>query len=128
RGIDQIATGRVIVATWEPYGERVLEVIRELGLNLEVILNKRAVMVLPSGVSKATGLQAALDELGISARATIGFGDAENDLDFLAHCGCGVAVANALPIVRAAAGLVTAASHGAGVVELIDRILRDDSP
>ena len=61
RGVTPLSVGRVIVATWEPQQEAVLEAIRELGLELQVIFNKGAVMVLPSGVNKATGLTAALE-------------------------------------------------------------------
>ena len=61
-----------------------LEAIRDLGLELQVIFNKGAVMVLPSGVNKATGLDAALDELGLSPHNVVGVGDAENDHAFLA--------------------------------------------
>jgi hydroxymethylpyrimidine pyrophosphatase-like HAD family hydrolase len=125
RGVGPISVGRVIVATWEPHRAAVLETIRALGLDLRVILNKRAVMVLPSGVDKATGLTAALDELGLSPHDVVGVGDAENDHAFLASCGLGVAVANALPMLKERADLVTRADHGAGVVELIDMMLGD---
>ena len=80
-------------------------------------------MVLPSGVDKASGLRIALEELRISAHNTVGVGDAENDQAFLALCGYSVAVANALPGVKQRADYVTRADHGAGVVELIDRLL-----
>ena len=43
--------------SWEPHQHAVLEAIRELGLELHVILNKGAVLMLPSGVNKATGLR-----------------------------------------------------------------------
>src|ERR1700754_3220109 len=52
-GVGPISVGRVIVATWEPHETRVLETIRDLGLELQVIFNKGAVMVLPAGVNKA---------------------------------------------------------------------------
>ncbi|MBX9626040.1 MAG: HAD hydrolase family protein, partial [Gemmataceae bacterium] len=45
-----LAVGRVIVATWEPHQHTVLGVIQDLGLEMQVIFNKGAVMVLPSGV------------------------------------------------------------------------------
>jgi HAD superfamily hydrolase (TIGR01484 family) len=128
RGVGPISVGRVIVATWQPHAPTVRTVIDELGLDLRVILNKRAVMVLPTGIDKATGLAAALDELGLAPRATIAVGDAENDLALLDLCGFSVAVANALPALMARADLVTARGHGAGVVELIERILADDLP
>lgn len=120
------SVGRGIVATWEPHQDAVLNVIRELGLELHVIFNKGAVMVLPSGVNKGTGLKVALDELGVSAHNVVGFGDAENDHAFLASCECAVAVANALPVVKRRADIVTAKTHGAGVAEVIEQLLRDD--
>ena len=61
-----LSAGRRIVATWEPHQHAVLEAIRELGLELQIIFNKGAVMVLPAGVSKASGLEAALALLELS--------------------------------------------------------------
>jgi hydroxymethylpyrimidine pyrophosphatase-like HAD family hydrolase len=126
RGVAPISMGRVIVATWEPHETTVLDVIRDLGLELHVIFNKGAVMILPSGVNKATGLATALDELGISPGDTVAIGDAENDHAFLESCGVGVAVSNALPALKERADFVTAGSHGAGVAELIDALIADD--
>jgi hydroxymethylpyrimidine pyrophosphatase-like HAD family hydrolase len=74
-------------------------------------------------VNKASGLHIALSGLGIAPENVVGVGDAENDLDFLAICGAGVAVANALPEVKSKVAHVTRADHGAGVEELINEIL-----
>jgi hydroxymethylpyrimidine pyrophosphatase-like HAD family hydrolase len=126
RGVTNVAVGRVIVATWEPFGELVRRTIHDLGLALEVTLNKGAVMVLPRGVSKASGLASALAELGLAAHEVVAVGDAENDLTMLAASGLGVAVANALPSLRAAADLVTRGDHGRGVAELASRIVADE--
>lgn len=126
KGVDSLEIGRVIVATWKPHETTVMEVIRELGLELQVILNKDAVMVLPSNLDKATGLLAVLEELGISADNTVGVGDAENDLAFMKVCGFSVAVANALPAIKESADWVTKSDRGAGVTELIDRIIATD--
>lgn len=120
------AVGRVIVATWLPYENTVLQTIQELKLELQIILNKDAVMVLPAGINKATGLNAALAELEISTDETVAVGDAENDLDFMNVCGCAVAVANALPMVKERADLVTKGARGAGVVELIEQMISND--
>ncbi len=127
RGVP-LAVGRAILATREPYEVTVIEAIRELGLELHVIFNKGAVMVLPSGINKGTGLRRALDELGLSHHGLAGIGDAENDHALLGACECGVAVANALPALKQRADLVTRQEHGAGVAELIQRILADDLP
>ena len=126
RGTMPLSVGRVIVATREPHEVEVLGAIRELGLEHEVIFNKGAVMVLPSGVNKATGMAAALDELGLSCHNVVAVGDAENDHAFLGASECAVAVANALPSLRERADLVTTRDHGAGVAELIGRLLADD--
>lgn len=126
RGVDPLSVGHVIVATWHPNETTVLEVIRELELELEIIFNKGAVMVLPPGVDKAGGLVVALSELGLSPRNVVGIGDAENDHAFLRLCGVSVAVANALPTLKERCDAVTRRPYGAGVVELIDRLLADD--
>lgn len=126
RGVAPLSVGHVIVATWEPHEKTVLDTIHDLGLELQVIFNKGAVMVLPSGVNKATGLAAALNDLGLSVHNAVGVGDAENDHAFLKVCECSAAVANALPAVKDTADVVTRRDHGAGVAELIDRLVADD--
>jgi hydroxymethylpyrimidine pyrophosphatase-like HAD family hydrolase len=126
RGVQPLSLGHCIVATWHPHESTVLEVIRDMGLELQVIFNKDAVMVLPSGVNKASGLQVALSELHLSPHNTVGVGDAENDHVFLGMCECSVAVANALPSLKERADLVTSDSHGAGVEELIEKLLSED--
>lgn len=126
RGVDRISVGRVIVATWEPYQEIVLGTIRDLGLELQVIFNKGAVMILPSGVNKASGLAEALAVLGLSRHNVVAVGDAENDHALLMSAECGVAVANALPSLKTTADVVMHGDHGTGVVELVEHILRDD--
>ncbi len=126
RRVDPLSVGRVIVATWHPNEDVVLDTIRELGLELQVIFNKGAVMVLPSGVNKASGLQAALGELRLSPHNAVGIGDAENDHAFLTLCECAVAVENALPALKERCDLVTDADHGRGVAELAERLLATD--
>ncbi|MBI3949746.1 MAG: HAD-IIB family hydrolase [Acidobacteria bacterium] len=126
RNVEPLSVGRVIVATWHPHETTMLEVIRELGLELQVIFNKGAVMVLPSGVNKATGLMSALTELGLSPHNIVGIGDAENDHAFLSLCECSVAVANALPMLKDRADFVTTGDHGSGVIELIDMLVDSD--
>ncbi len=120
------AAGKAVVATWEPHQDAVLQSIKELGLELQVIFNKGAVMVLPTGVNKATGLKVALDKLCLSPHNTVGVGDAENDHALLAACECGVAVDNALPFLKERADLVMKGRSSAGVVELCEQILADD--
>lgn len=126
RGVEPLAVGHVVVATIDTHKQTVLGAIEELGLELQIVFNKGAVMVLPAGVNKATGLAAALDELGLSLHNVVGVGDAENDHAFLTACECGVAVHNALGSLMEQADFVTLSDDGEGVVELIDHILDND--
>lgn len=127
RGVSNISVGHSIVAAWEPDQGIIVDVIRELGLELHIIFNKGALMVLPTGVNKATGLEAALAQLDISEHAVVGVGDAENDHSFLAVCGCSAAVSNALPGLRSEVDIQLNKDHGAGVIELIDDLLTRDA-
>jgi HAD superfamily hydrolase (TIGR01484 family) len=127
RGVEPLSVGQCIVATWEPNETAVLEVIRELGLELQIIFNKGAVMVLPPGINKAAGLKVALEDLELSPHNVVAVGDAENDLAFLNICGCPAAVANALPSLKQSVDLVLEKERGAGVIELIDRIHASDA-
>jgi hydroxymethylpyrimidine pyrophosphatase-like HAD family hydrolase len=122
-----MSVGRSIIATWKPHEATVLACIRDLGLENQIIFNKDAVMVLPAGVNKATGLAAALAELEISPHNVVGIGDAENDHAFLHACGCAVAVANALPMLKQGADLVTRGARGTGTAELMERLVAEDA-
>ncbi|MCG3200447.1 MAG: HMP-PP phosphatase [Gammaproteobacteria bacterium] len=126
RGVNPLEVGQVIVATLEPHRTAVQDVVWDLGLEAQVIGNREAVMVLPAGVNKASGLGYALRKLGLSRHEVVGVGDAENDHSFLARCECAVAVANAVPAIKENATFVTAAENGSGVVELIDELIADD--
>ncbi|MEO5656357.1 MAG: HAD-IIB family hydrolase, partial [Nitrospiria bacterium] len=126
RGVDPLGVGRVIVATRTPHEGTVLQVIREWGLEFQVIFNKGAVMVLPAGINKATGLKVALDELGLSPHNVVGIGDAENDHAFLSLCECGVAVGDALPMLAERADFRTTGFAAEGAIELIDEVLATD--
>ncbi len=125
-GVEPLSVGRTIVATWEPHETAVLESIRELGLELQIIFNKGAVMVLPANINKAFGLKAALERLSLSPHNVVGIGDAENDHAFLAYCGCAVAVDNALPAVKEKVDFVTRGARGEGVIELASRLEETD--
>lgn len=126
KGVDPLDCGKVIVATWCPHEAILLQTIHELGLEMQVIFNKGAVMAMPSGVNKATGLEQALMELGLSRHNTVTIGDAENDHAMFSFCECSAAVANALPMVREHADLITRGDHGEGVCELMTMLLDDE--
>jgi hydroxymethylpyrimidine pyrophosphatase-like HAD family hydrolase len=125
-GVMPLSEGKVIVSTQRPNETKILEIIRDMGFELHVIFNQSAVMVLPSGVNKASGMKAGLHDVGLSPHNCVGVGDAENDHAFLAVTECSVAVANAIEALKKKADYVTTAAAGEGVVELIDQLLSSD--
>jgi hydroxymethylpyrimidine pyrophosphatase-like HAD family hydrolase len=126
RAPDAFGIGETLVATVKPHERVALDVIRDLGLELRIIFNGDAVMIVAPGVSKASGLAAALADLELSPLNVVGIGDAENDHALLNACGLAAAVANALPELKKHADLVTRGVAGAGVAELIDTLVADD--
>ena len=112
-------SGQVLIAGAAADEPAALEVVRELGLDCQLIRNRGELMILPAGVTKGTGLLEALGELGLSPHNTIGVGDAENDHSLLDACEVGVAVANAVDALRAHADMMLALPDGEGVADLL---------
>jgi hydroxymethylpyrimidine pyrophosphatase-like HAD family hydrolase len=115
--------GLSIVATLSSFATPVREAIQEAGVPRVLEFNKEALMLLPAGITKGTGVQAALDALGVAAASAAAIGDAENDDALLAACGWGVAVADAVPALRARAWHVTRAPASRGVIEFVEEYL-----
>jgi HAD superfamily hydrolase (TIGR01484 family) len=125
--VEPLNVGDVVVATSRENAPIVLRAIERLGLQLEVIFNKASLMVLPTGVSKATGLTAVLKAMGINPEDVAGIGDAENDAALIGICGLGAAVANAVPELKQQADRVMPGEAGLGVAQLIDDLLSTDA-
>ena len=126
KGVTPLSVGKVIVATDRPHETAVIQTIWEMGLELQIIFNGNAVMVLPPGTNKASGLKTALQQLGLSLHEVVGVGNSENDHSLLAVCECGIAVANAIDSLKSAAAYVTRGSGGAGVVEVMEALIESD--
>ncbi len=121
--LEEFIVGETIIATKAHAAETVRRALARFAPGLAIILNTDSLMVLPEGIDKASGLAAALAELGLEASSIAAIGDAENDMVFLGAAGTAVAVANALPAVKAIADRVTTRPRGAGVAEFIDSVL-----
>ena len=118
--------GSSIIATTEGYADPALAAIRDTGVERTLVFNKGALMLLPGGVTKGTGLDEALTVLALSAHNMVGIGDAENDHAFLAMSECAVAVADAIPALRERADYVTRAPGARGVIEFLQDHLVND--
>lgn len=115
-----VRSGQVLLAGHADMATTALADIHRLGLDCQLIYNRNELMVLPAGITKATGLRQALLELEVSHHNSIAVGDAENDQAMLDCCELGVAVANAVDSLRLRADLVTSQPAGEGVRELLD--------
>lgn len=107
-----VRRGEVLLATDSVHDEFVMSVIDRLGFECQIVRNRGALMVLPAGINKGSGLGEALADLGISPHNTVGIGDAENDHSLLDACEIGVAVGDAVPSLRARADLVLPGEDG----------------
>lgn len=124
--VSPLEVGEVIVATAHPNERRIIEVIHQLGLELQIVFNRDEVMVLPPGINKGSGLLAALSRMGLSAHEVVAIGDAANDHSFLAVCECAVATAEAPEALRSKADFTTRGSNGAAVQELANELIETD--
>ena len=116
-------TGAVVVGTWEQHANKLLELVRRFGIDGQLIFNRAALMLLPSGINKAVGVRRALEELGRSERNLIAFGDAENDTPMLSSAEVGVAARGSVPAVSSLADDSISQPGGAGVALYIRRLI-----
>ena len=79
-----------------------------------------------AAANKGDALLALAAHLGITQAQTMAFGDGLNDLAMLRAAGCGVAMGNAHPELKAAADLVTADCDADGVAAVIEALLRGE--
>jgi hydroxymethylpyrimidine pyrophosphatase-like HAD family hydrolase len=115
-----VRQGRVLLACEARHAGAIVEEIARLELDCQVVRNRAAMMVLPGGVTKGTGLAQALGNLGVSRHSTLAVGDAENDHHLLDVCELGIAVNNAVDSLKERADLVLEESDGGGVAQLLD--------
>jgi hydroxymethylpyrimidine pyrophosphatase-like HAD family hydrolase len=125
-GVTPLSVGHVIVATTRENEGVVFDVIREFGLDVQIIYNQDSAMILPNGVNKASGLAVALNDLGRTPSSTVAVGDAENDLAMMFFSELGVAVGSAEIEIKNQADFVVPGAAGTSVIELIDRLVSDD--
>ena len=126
KNVKPLEIGESIVATLRPHEVSALEAIRDLGLEHHVVFNRESVMILASGVNKATGLSVALKDLALSPHNVVAIGDSENDHALLDAAECSVAVHNAIPTLKERADFVTCGEAGAGVSEILRALVGDD--
>ncbi len=79
--------------------------------------------ILPKGVSKANGLKALGEKLGISSAEMMSFGDEENDRSMIEYAGMGVVMANGNPKMKEIANFVTKSNEEDGVAYAVEKFV-----
>lgn len=116
--------GSVVVGTWEPHAHEILDLIRQAGIDSRLVFNRAAVMLLPEGINKATGVRRALEELGRSEHNLVAFGDAENDLPLFAVAEVAVAARGSVSGVAALADERLARQDAPAVAQYVHQVVR----
>ena len=120
--------GMAIASTWTPHDQVISQVLATTGYPATIEYNKGAVMIMPPGATKGSGLANAIRELGYSAHNVIAFGDAENDRSLFEQAGLSVAVANATKSIKNLADIVLPEANGKGVRKFIGKLMTEGAP
>lgn len=121
RGIP-FRAGQCLVDADAGAAQELLDVIRQLELPIALLFNRSRVMALTQGVSKATGLSAALEMLRASPRNAVAIGDAENDHELLRLAEVGAAVEWGSRSLQAAADIVIRGTGPSAVADFVKAV------
>ena len=126
RHVTPLTVGSSIVRTVQANEAEVSAALRKLQLDFQLVTNPGALMMLPAGVNKASGVWAALRELGVSRHNLVAIGDGENDLALFEFAEHAVAVQNADTLVKRVANRTTQGSYCDGFLELARDLIATD--
>jgi HAD superfamily hydrolase (TIGR01484 family) len=117
-----VPVSRVIIRDPEATADDFVALAERLGLQgTDYVVGWTAWLDLaPVGVSKASGLALVARKLGVDAADVLAIGDGRNDIEMLRWAGRGVAMGQAIEVVREAADAVTGAVYDEGVAEELD--------
>jgi Cof subfamily protein (haloacid dehalogenase superfamily) len=80
--------------------------------------------IVPRGFNKWTALQLLLSHLdGVESHHVMAIGDGENDLEMIQGAGVGVAMGNAVAVVKNSADIVVSSNDDGGIYEAIERYI-----
>jgi hydroxymethylpyrimidine pyrophosphatase-like HAD family hydrolase len=126
RHVTPLTVGSSIVRTVQANEAEVSAALHKLQLDFQLVTNPGALMMLPAGVNKASGVWAALRELGVSRHNLVAIGDGENDLALFEFAEHAVAVQNSDPLVQRVANRTTQGAYCDGFLELARDLIADD--
>jgi Cof subfamily protein (haloacid dehalogenase superfamily) len=97
---------------------------QEVGQFADILFTSRHLLeVLPKGITKVTGIQKLIENMGITMKDVMVFGDYDNDVEMLQQAGLGVVVANGSEAARENADLIIEACDENGPAKFLDALI-----
>ncbi len=97
---------------------------QELGDRSDIIFTSTKLLeVLPKGITKVTGIQNIIDDLGIKMSEVMAFGDYDNDIEMLNAAGLGVVVENGSESAKASADLIIGPCEENGPANFLNHLM-----
>jgi Cof subfamily protein (haloacid dehalogenase superfamily) len=95
--------------------------------NLDFVRSKQNYLeIVAPGVSKGNALQKIMDLWNIDKSEVMAIGDAPNDISMISWAGVGIAIGNALNLVKSYAKFVVSSNNENGVAEAINKYVFKD--
>ncbi|MGM0137812.1 hypothetical protein IGI65_000214 [Enterococcus sp. DIV0755b] len=120
---EDLLYNKAVVAFEQSYlDQQLAKIPAALNERYEIIKTRDVLLeFMPKGVTKAYGCQLLAQHLNITAAEVMAIGDEENDLPMIEYAGLGVAMENAVPMIKAAANVVTASNTDDGVAQVVEK-------
>jgi hydroxymethylpyrimidine pyrophosphatase-like HAD family hydrolase len=119
----EFSVGACVLEAEASFAIPILRAVRQQELPLVLLFNRSRMMLLPQGISKATGLREALNTLRLSLHNCIAIGDAENDFQLLEAAEIGVAAGWGSASLRAIADVIVPGSGPSALAGYIREII-----
>jgi hydroxymethylpyrimidine pyrophosphatase-like HAD family hydrolase len=126
RRVSPMSVGSSSITTLQSNKERIQGVMHKLGLDCQLVSNDDVISILPAGVDKAYGVQAALRELGVSRHNLVAIGDGENDIALFSFAEHAAAVRNANPALQHVADRTTDGPCCDGFLQFAHELIETD--
>lgn len=116
---------KVVVATDAAYLDQQIAKIPAVFYEKYEVVKSRDCLLefMTKGVTKAYGLSLLAEDLGIERSEVMTLGDEENDLPMIVYAGLGVAMENAVPIVKENADYITDTNENDGVAKAVEKFV-----
>lgn len=120
---EELLYNKAVVAFEQEYlDQQLAKIPAEFKERYEIIKTRDVLLeFMPKGVTKAYGCKLLAEHLGITAAEVMATGDEENDLPMIEYAGMGVAMDNAVAMVKEAADVITASNVADGVAQVVEK-------